>query len=165
MPNIPPDQNVNDVKKNDLKMFLSPSGAIIALLCFFLPWIQLSCAGKTFHISGASLGGIFWLLPILAGVMVGVFIFYYRQRQAEKSKIIIIACSIAALIIFVFNCIRLAHAPRPLLGLVKPSMVGFKIHVGGIGLVLGFILAMVGTKFLKRRETDFENAASKDLAT
>lgn len=45
------------------------SAAIIVLICFFLPWVQVSCAGATDSMSGFDLArngrAVLWLIPVL----------------------------------------------------------------------------------------------------
>jgi hypothetical protein len=47
------------------------SAALIGLGCFFLPWVQVSCAGAQDSLSGLDLarGGqtLLWLVPIILG--------------------------------------------------------------------------------------------------
>src|SRR6266850_4909198 len=54
------------------------SGAILVLVCFFLPWIQMSCGGFKDSQSGYDLAhgghGSLWLIPLLmlALVLIGL---------------------------------------------------------------------------------------------
>jgi hypothetical protein len=47
------------------------SAALIGLVCFFLPWVQVSCAGAKDTLSGLDLARngqtLLWLVPILLG--------------------------------------------------------------------------------------------------
>ena len=57
----------------------SLSAALVVLLCFFLPWMQVSCGAAKDSISGIDLArdnhGLLWLIPILivATLLVGFF--------------------------------------------------------------------------------------------
>jgi len=146
------------------KPLLSPAAALFAGICFFLPWAQFSCAGKTWRITGPNLGGVLWLVPILAAIMVAVFVFFFSRRQGEKSRLVFMIGSLAALVIIAYKIIRLATGPRPLFGLIKPEQVGFRIHWGGVGTILGFVLALFGTSFLKRERDQEESAKSAQSA-
>ena len=54
------------------------SAAIIVLVCFFLPWVQVSCAGARDTVSGLDLARdghtLLWLIPLLmvASVVLGL---------------------------------------------------------------------------------------------
>ncbi|PWT81207.1 MAG: hypothetical protein C5B44_04145 [Acidobacteria bacterium] len=56
------------------------SAALVVLLCFFMPWIQVSCGSAKDSISGIDLArdnqSLLWLIPILivATLVVGFFI-------------------------------------------------------------------------------------------
>ena len=61
------------------------SAALIVLVCFFLPWEQVSCAGAKDNLSGLDLArhdqGLLWLVPLLmlAVIVVGVL----RRRHEQ----------------------------------------------------------------------------------
>jgi hypothetical protein len=131
------------------KSYLPPAAALVGGICFFLPWAQFSCMGKTWRISGANLGGALWLVPLIAAFMVAAFVYFYKVKRPEKSRLVFLIGAAAALLIIAYKIIRLVTGPKPLYGLIKPEHVGFRILPGGIGTMLGFLAALVGTKFLK----------------
>ncbi|HLE63282.1 MAG TPA: hypothetical protein VI750_09090, partial [Pyrinomonadaceae bacterium] len=53
----------------------SISAALIVLLCFFLPWIQVSCGSSRDSIAGIDLVGeghkLLWLIPLLMLITIG----------------------------------------------------------------------------------------------
>src|SRR5260370_28483824 len=55
------------------------SAALIGLICFFLPWVQVSCAGAKDTMSGLDLARdgqtLLWLVPILLGGLTLLAIF------------------------------------------------------------------------------------------
>ncbi|MGZ8848096.1 MAG: hypothetical protein ACXW3C_16680 [Pyrinomonadaceae bacterium] len=63
------------------------SAAIIVLLCFFLPWEQISCGGARDSVSGFDLARhdhiSLWLIPLL---MFAVLVVGLLRRRAEKSQ-------------------------------------------------------------------------------
>jgi hypothetical protein len=69
--------------KGDKKVFLTPAGAIIALICFFLPWVKVSYAGKVKNVSGAEVGGIFWLVLVSALAIIGAL---FLKTGCDKRK-------------------------------------------------------------------------------
>jgi hypothetical protein len=70
---------MNNTKK------LSISAALIVLVCFFLPWIQVSCGSSTDSIAGVDLvregHNSLWLIPILMLLTVGAgFLRSWREK-------------------------------------------------------------------------------------
>ncbi|HSQ24108.1 MAG TPA: hypothetical protein VLN44_06855, partial [Pyrinomonadaceae bacterium] len=61
------------------------SAALIALVCFLLPWEQVSCAGAKDTLSGLDLARhnqmLLWLVPLL---MLAVIVVGVLRRRNEK---------------------------------------------------------------------------------
>lgn len=61
------------------------SAALIVLVCFFLPWEQVSCAGAKDNLSGLDLARhdqtLLWLVPLL---MLAVIVVGILRRPNEK---------------------------------------------------------------------------------
>src|SRR2546427_9230972 len=64
---------------------INASAAIIVLVCFFLPWVQVSCAGSKDTMSGLDLArdgdGLLWLVPVLMGGLILSAIVRIRREQ------------------------------------------------------------------------------------
>jgi hypothetical protein len=63
------------------------SAALIVLICFFLPWVQLSCGGAKDTLTGLDLARredtLLWLVPLLAcAVIVLIVLRLWRERPA-----------------------------------------------------------------------------------
>jgi hypothetical protein len=67
---------------------INVSAAVIVLICFFLPWLQVSCAGAHDSLSGFQLArdesALLWLVPIL---MLAVVAFNLLRAWKDESKI------------------------------------------------------------------------------
>ena len=76
------------------------SAAIIVLVCFFLPWEQVSCAGARDTLSGLDLARhdhvSLWLVPILMGVVVVLGLMRTRNEKPKALSIINAACGVVA---------------------------------------------------------------------
>src|SRR5258708_21999165 len=63
------------------------SAAPIVLVCFFLPWVQVSCAGARETLTGLNLArdnhGLLWLIPLL---MVAVLVLGLLHARKEKPR-------------------------------------------------------------------------------
>jgi uncharacterized membrane protein len=135
--------------KEDKKAFLTPAGAIIALICFFLPWVKVSCAGRIRNVSGAEVGGIFWLVFVAALAIIVAFFYFRSKKQLEKSMPIAILGSIVALAIMFIRYSSLSCGQKSVLAKAGSKVIDCTIQVGAIGTIIGFILAIAGSVFLK----------------
>lgn len=72
------------------------SAALIVLICFFLPWEQVSCGGATDTLSGMDLARhdhvVLWLVPLL---MLAVLVIGLLRRRAEKPHAFALVSAIA----------------------------------------------------------------------
>ena len=63
----------------------SISSALIVLLCFFLPWIQVSCGAAKDSVSGINLArdghSLLWLIPIL--MLASIFAGFVRSWRGK----------------------------------------------------------------------------------
>jgi len=70
--------------------------ALIALICFFLPWVQLSCGASTSRLTGVDLArdghNSLWLIPLLmlALLLVGLAR-AWRERREISAAVTLIA--------------------------------------------------------------------------
>ena len=75
------------------------SVTLIVLICFFLPWVQLSCGASENRLSGVDLArdghGELWLLPLL---MVAVLLFGLARRWKERREISALVSLLAGLV-------------------------------------------------------------------
>lgn len=78
---------------------INTSVAIIVLVCFFLPWVQVSCAGAKDTLSGLDLAregqGLLWFIPVLMGALVLSALIRIRR---EEHKAFALASAICGLL-------------------------------------------------------------------
>jgi hypothetical protein len=71
------------------------SAAAIVLVCFFLPWVQMSCGGASDTLSGFDLARqdstLLWLIPLLTAA---VLILGLLRRAGEKPQPLVILSAI-----------------------------------------------------------------------
>src|SRR5439155_22277142 len=120
-----------------MRMFrtINLSAALIGLVCFFLPWEQISCAGAKDTLSGLDLArhdhASLWLVPILLGVVVVVGLMRARKDKPKTLSIINTVCG--GLATYLMNDERLrAHDES---GVIVAQLTGW--------FWLGFISCMV----------------------
>ncbi|MBV6396883.1 MAG: hypothetical protein HFACDABA_02485 [Anaerolineales bacterium] len=106
------------IEKSSKGHKVGSSGAALAILCFFLPWIMVSCGGQTTKVSG-------WELA--AGKTIGQG--FYAQ-QMEGKPILFLALLAA------FGVLYLAYAAFKR-GSLVPTMDGYGlIALGGLPLLI-----------------------------
>jgi len=135
--------------KEDKKVFLTPAGAIMALIFFFLPWVKVSCAGRIKNVSGAEIGGIFWLVFVAVVVIIVTFFYFRSKKQLEKSGPVAIFGSIIALLVIFLKYLSLTCGQKSVFVRAGSKVIDCTIQLGAIGTVIGFVLAITGTCFLK----------------
>jgi len=78
------------------------SAAIIVLVCFFLPWVQVSCAGANDTLSGLNLArhddALLWLIPLS---MCAVLVLGLLRARRESSKGYAITSAICGVVVLV----------------------------------------------------------------
>ena len=72
------------------------SAALIVLICFFLPWEQVSCGGAKDTLSGLDLARhehfVLWVIPLL---ILAVLVIGLMRRQREKPAALAIVSLVA----------------------------------------------------------------------
>jgi hypothetical protein len=78
---------------------INVSAAMFVLICFFLPWIQVSCGRGSDTLSGLGLARgehpLLWLIPIL---MLAVLTMGLLRAWNEQPKVAAIVCAIAGVV-------------------------------------------------------------------
>ena len=124
-------------------IFLTPAGAAIAFVSFFLPWIQISCLGRSSY-SGMDFGGIYWIVLLMSLAIFGAFFLLRKKKRLALLKLVTIAATIIAGGVIIYGCITIAGGKRVLFFRLGPDSVHLKIHMGGYGTLLGYLLAILG---------------------
>ncbi len=101
------------------------SAALIALVCFFLPWVQVSCAGAKDTLSGLDLarGGqtLLWLVPILLGGLALLEIFRALKEKLTIYSIVSALCG--GVTVYLMNRERLRVHDES--GLITAQLTGW----------------------------------------
>jgi ABC-type transport system involved in multi-copper enzyme maturation permease subunit len=123
------------------------SMALIALICFFLPWVQLSCGTSENRLSGVDLardgnGGL-WLIPLLMVVVLFTSVARrWRERRNYSGLVSLIAGLISA---YLMNRERLRAEDTS--GLIAVGLTGW--FWLGFGSTIALVIVS-GLRFLKR---------------
>jgi len=134
--------------------WLSPSGAILILTCFFLPWLEVRCSGKKIIGSGLTFANQafpLWSIPILALVVILLFIWYQRGLPLKWFRIGSIVSASFGLFIMVLTYIGIE---KKLSGFIIRKITSHQIKIGLIGTVIGFVLVIISSLLSKNRKTN-----------
>ena len=126
---------------------LTISLALIALICFFLPWVQLSCGTSENRLSGVDLarnghGGL-WLIPLL---MLMVLFFGIARGWKDKREISSLVTLVAGLVsAYLMNRERVRAEDTS--GLIAVGLTGW--FWLGFGSTIALVI-LSGLRLLKR---------------
>ena len=123
--------------------FITPAGGVIALLCFFMPWVKISCMGTTTQVSGfdlATKGGDLIINPFVALIAavatIGISVYMLIEQTPWKSKLpVLISSGIGICCLWV----SLFKDGRPSFGGLEGTL-----QFGAFGTIIGFILSIIG---------------------
>ena len=123
------------------------SMALIALICFFLPWIQLSCGTSERRLSGVDLArdghsGL-WLIPFL---MLVILFLHLARAWKDRHEISALIGLVAGLVsAYLMNRERVRAEDTS--GLIAVGLTGW--FWLGLGSTIGLVI-LSGLRFLKR---------------
>jgi len=127
---------------------INTSAALIVLICFFLPWVQVSCAGARDSLSGFDLSregpDLLWFIPMLMGALVVAAV--VRFKQEENRAIVFARTTCGLLSAFLMNRERLRvhdHA-----GLITAQLTGWF----WLGFISTLVVTISGIAMLFRRQ-------------
>ena len=123
------------------------SAAVIVLVCFFLPWVQVSCAGAKDTLSGLNLArqddALLWLVPLaMCAVLVFVLL---RVRPARPQLLGALSTVSGAIVILLMNRERTRAHNEP--GLIAAQLTGWF----WLGFIAAFVIVLTGIAILLRK--------------
>jgi hypothetical protein len=126
------------------------SMALIVLICFFLPWVQVSCGASKDSLSGVDLArdghSALWLLPLL---MIGVLFVNIARSWKERRDVSALITLVAGLVgAYLMNRERVRAEDSA--GLIAVSLTGW--FWLGLGSTLGLVV-VAALRVLKRPRT------------
>jgi hypothetical protein len=125
------------------------SMALIALTCFFLPWVQLSCGATENRLSGVDLArdghsGL-WLIPVL---MLSVLFFGIARGWRDRRELSALTGLVAGLVsAYLMN--RERTRAEHTAGLIAVALTGW--FWLGLGSTIGMVVVSAW-RFLKRKQ-------------
>lgn len=123
------------------------SATVIVLVCFFLPWVQVSCAGAKDSLSGLSLARqddpLLWLIPLAMGAVL-VFVLV-RMRAARAQFLGLLSTASGLIVVWLMNRER-ARAQNSL-SLIAAQLTGWF----WLGIFAAAIIVLTGLAILLRK--------------
>lgn len=126
---------------------VTTSMALIALICFFLPWVQLSCGSSEDRLSGVDLArdghpGL-WLIPLLMLVVLFLGTARVWKERRELSALIILIAGLVSAYLMNRERVRAENSS----GLIAVALTGW--FWLGLGSTIGLVIVSA-LRFLKR---------------
>jgi len=128
-----------DQKQKDGKRFITPSGAGLAAICFFMPWMR-ACGQDVsgFQIANGGESALWLVLIAAIAIVVGFFIYDGQNKLKDLKPIVIVGAGVSLLILLFkyseFN---------------KQGGGMFEMKFGSVGTILGFGASLFGLLFLE----------------
>jgi hypothetical protein len=129
--------------KSKFLEYLSPAGAAIVLICFFLPWLRVSCGAKRIILRGSSMGGIFWLVFVSAAIILVSYLYFKKRGKTEHARFFFLIGSVVALGIIIYKYIAVALNPD-IPFYIPERMIGFELKLGALGTIIGLLMVLAG---------------------
>ena len=156
-------------EKSSLSYFLTPSGAILAVLAFFLPWVKLTCSGQVHRVSGFQLAKndqLYWVVFAAAILILVGFFFLKNKWEWGKIKKLSLFSSLAGMGILLYKYFDFRSSMNSMEQFMGGSSTGgweqslqqgsqdfqLTLQFGAYACLLGFILAGLGALFFKEEE-------------
>jgi MFS family permease len=126
---------------------VTTSMALIVLICFFLPWVQLSCGTSENRLSGVDLArdghSELWLIPLL---MLAVLFLGMARAWKDRRELSALVSLVAALVsAYLMNRERVRAEDTS--GLIAVGLTGW--FWLGLGSTIALVIVSV-LRFLKR---------------
>lgn len=142
-----PAQHTTQAASGNGGALLTPTGAGIAAICFFLPWVQFSCGGYSRSVSGADIAnrdGSLWIVLGAAVVILGTYFIFKAQRRLAASRPLTLISSLAGGALLIFKGIEFSQPQQTMFGTISPRDLGLSIQPGALGTLGGLGLAFLG---------------------
>jgi len=152
-------------EKSSLSYFLTPAGAVIALIAFFLPWVKLSCAGQIQNLTGFQMAkGDNWYWAVLACAAAILFVFFYLRSRTDLGKVkkLTVAAAMGGLGILLYKYYDFKTSMDSMESFTGSSGwqassgsqdLQLTLQIGAYACLAGFILAGLGGLFMRTEES------------
>lgn len=123
------------------------SAAMIVLICFFLPWVQVSCGRASETMTGLSLARgeypVLWLIPILILAVLTVGLLRAWQEQPKLAAIVCVISGTVSVLLMNRERMRVHDSA----GLIPVQLTGWF----WLGLISAVVIVATAIALLMRR--------------
>lgn len=145
-----------------LKLYVSPLGAVIALVSLFLPWLRYEVDFRWMLprfesgaiVTGADLPGVFWIVIATTLIILGVFARYHAMRALNRAKYPILITTFAAFCAVTASLWSRSQSVDLFVSIL-PS-----VQFGAYLTCFGYIVAGLGALLLSSKSVDGARASS-----
>jgi hypothetical protein len=156
-------ENKSQVNSNGLtdnKIYVGVIGAVIVVLCFFMPWIEIDCMGKK-SMSGADIGGILWAIPIGAAIFIFAFFSFYKRKEIGKIVTVGLINFFGSWAILSYRYFVFEDSLKKELG-YTPEKLGISVKYGAAITVIGEFIILIGTIILAAKSSSLKKDKPPD---
>jgi hypothetical protein len=121
------------------------SAALIVLVCFFLPWEQVSCGGARDTLNGLDLARhdhpLLWLIPLL---MLAVLVVGVARRKGEATRLLSLVSIVSGgLVAYLMNDERLRVHDES--GIISAQLTGWfwLAFLSSIGVIITALVMLL----------------------
>jgi len=129
----------------------TPAGAGLIMISFFLPWMRISCMGTDSY-SGQDIGGVYWLVFAMAAAVLVAFVILSFVKRLDLLWRVVTAALTVSLTVIIYGCLEISGGKRVFLFNVGPGDVDMRLHMGGYGTILGYLLVGLGAWLARRKD-------------
>ena len=151
--------------------FITPAGGILALLCFFLPWLKIDCSIKMwgeklnsqivtvsgFEIATKQQLNLITVALIAAVIIIGISLYMLKEQTPWKSRLPVLISSGVGLACLLIEYIHLNTGIDTPLGKITLKELEVTFQFGAFGTVIGFILSIIGVWNLSEPENSSDS--------
>lgn len=128
---------------------LNISAAIIVLVCFFLPWVQISCDGASDTASGMNLARdgqtLLWLVPLLMLAVIAAGLLRARRETPTVAALVGLVSGAVTTLFMNRERMRVTDSPN----LIAPHLTGWF----WLALISSVAIVLSAIALLLRRST------------
>ncbi len=140
--------------RNMILPWFSPAGAIIVVICFFAPWLEVRCSGKKIIGSGFTFAQdemLLWMVPGFALIILALFLILRKDESMRGLKVSVIIFASLGLLMMVMTYLSIE---QKLSGFIVKRITSYQIKIGLPGTLLGYFISIAAVLFITPRRTD-----------
>ena len=145
--------------RNMILPWLSPAGAVIAFICFFLPWVEVRAVVKKIMGSGFTFAQdemLLWMVPVFALIIFALFVMLRKKESLLGLKVAVIIFAGLGMFMMIMTYLSIE---QKLSGFFVKQITSYEIKIGLPGTIIGFLISFISAVFIKstrigKSETD-----------